>query len=112
MSGAGPIVDALSLANEIDGRLLYRWQVCSWDGRPVPLSGGAQWPAEATFGDGLSCDWLIVFSERFQPFADYRLFLASLARVLRGVGVSANSQPPDLVRPSHEYRKGFGQLRS
>ena len=41
MSGVGPVVDALTLANEIDGRALYRWQVCSWDGRPVPLSGGA-----------------------------------------------------------------------
>ncbi|CAB3767661.1 GlxA family transcriptional regulator [Paraburkholderia humisilvae] len=81
MSGVGPIVDTLNLANEIDGRALYRWQVCSWDGRPVPLSGGAQWPADAAFGDGIACDWLIVISERFQQFADYRLFLASLARV-------------------------------
>lgn len=81
MSGVGPIVDALHLANEIDGRLLYRWQVCSWDGRPVPLAGGAQWHADAAFNDAVACDWLIVVSERFQQFADYRLFLASLARV-------------------------------
>lgn len=81
MSGVGPIVDALNLANEIDGRLLYRWQVCSWDGRPVPLAGGAQWHADAAFNDAIACDWLIVVSERFQQFADYRLFLASLARV-------------------------------
>jgi transcriptional regulator GlxA family with amidase domain len=81
MSGVGPIVDALHLANEIDGRALYRWQVCSWDGRPVPLSGGAQWPADAAFGDAISADWLIIVSERFQQFADYRLFLASLSRV-------------------------------
>ncbi|WP_206996754.1 GlxA family transcriptional regulator [Trinickia mobilis] len=81
MSGVGPIVDALTLANEIDGRLLYRWQVCSWDGRPVSLSGGAQWPADTAFNDGIACDWLILVSERFQQFADYRLFLASLARV-------------------------------
>jgi transcriptional regulator GlxA family with amidase domain len=46
MSGVGPIVDALNLANEIDGRALYRWQMCSWNGRPVPLAGGAQWPAD------------------------------------------------------------------
>src|ERR1700754_4120931 len=81
MSGVGPIVDTLNLANEIDGRALYRWQVCSWDGRPVPLAGGAHWPADAAFGDAISCDWLIIVSERFQQFADYRLFLASLARV-------------------------------
>lgn len=81
MSGVGPIVDALSRANEIDGRLLYRWQICSWDGRPVPLSGGAVLPADCAFGDGVACDWLIVVAERFQQFADYRLFLASLARV-------------------------------
>jgi AraC family transcriptional regulator, L-arginine-responsive activator len=81
MSGIGPIVDTLALANEIDGRALYRWQICSWDGRPVPLSGGAVLPAHAAFGDAISCDWLIVIAERFQQFADYRLFLASLARV-------------------------------
>ena len=81
MSGVGPIVDALNLANEIDGRALYRVQVCSWDGRAVPLAGGAQWPADAAFGDAIACDWLIVVTERFQQFADYRLFLASLARV-------------------------------
>jgi transcriptional regulator GlxA family with amidase domain len=80
MSGVGPIVDTLNLANEIDGRALYRWQVCSWDGRPVPLAGGAQWPADAAFGDAIACDWLIVISERVQPFADSRLLLAHLAR--------------------------------
>ena len=80
MSGVGPIVDTLNLANEIDGRALYRWQVCSWDGRPVPLAGGAQWPADAAFGDAIACDWLIVISERFQPFADSRHFLVTLAR--------------------------------
>jgi AraC family transcriptional regulator, L-arginine-responsive activator len=81
MSGVGPIVDALNLANEIDGRALYRWQMLSWNGRPVPLAGGAQWPADGAFGDALACDWLIVVTERYQQFADYRLFLASLARV-------------------------------
>lgn len=81
MSGVGPIVDALNLANEIDGRALYRWQMCSWNGRPVPLAGGAQWPADCAFGDAVSCDWLIVVTERYQQFADFRLFLASLARV-------------------------------
>jgi transcriptional regulator GlxA family with amidase domain len=81
MSGVAPIVDTLNLANEIDARAHYRWQVWSWDGRPVTLSGGAQWPADAAFGDTLACDWLIVISERFEPFAEYRPFLASLARV-------------------------------
>jgi transcriptional regulator GlxA family with amidase domain len=47
----------------------------------VPLAGGAQWHADAAFNDAIACDWLIVVSERFQQFADYRLFLASLARV-------------------------------
>ncbi|HWX10825.1 MAG TPA: GlxA family transcriptional regulator, partial [Trinickia sp.] len=81
MSGVGPVVDALALANEIDGRLLYRWRIYSLDGRSVPLSGGACLPADGAFGDGVACDWLIVVTERFQQFADYRLFLASLARV-------------------------------
>lgn len=81
MSGIGPIVDALALANEIDARLLYRVRVYSWDGRPVPLAGGALLPADGAFGEGVACDWLIVVTERFQQFADYRLFLAALARV-------------------------------
>ncbi|MEX3957957.1 GlxA family transcriptional regulator [Trinickia sp. EG282A] len=81
MSGIGSIVDALTLANEIDGRLLYQARVYSWDGRPVPLSGGALLPAHGAFGDGVACDWLIVVTERFQQFADYRLFLAALSRV-------------------------------
>ncbi|MFC5430010.1 GlxA family transcriptional regulator [Paraburkholderia denitrificans] len=81
MSGLGPVIDALNLANEIDGRALYRWRMYSWNGRPVPLAGGAQCAADCAFSDAVSCDWLIVVNERYQPFADYRLFLASLARV-------------------------------
>lgn len=81
MSSMGPIVDALALANEIDGHPLYCWRICSWDGRAVPLSGGAVLPADDAFNDGLVCDWLVVVTERFQQFADYRLFLAALARV-------------------------------
>jgi AraC family transcriptional regulator, L-arginine-responsive activator len=81
MTGIAPIVDVLRLANDIDGGALYRWQLLSWDGRAVPLSGGASLAADGAFGDGLSCDWLIVTAERFQQFADYKLFLASLARV-------------------------------
>jgi transcriptional regulator GlxA family with amidase domain len=81
MSGIGPVVDALGLANEIDGRLLYRWRICSLDGRPVPLSGGACLAADGAFGDAVACDWLIVITERVQQFADDRVFLASLARV-------------------------------
>lgn len=81
MSGIGPVVDALALANEIDGRLLYRIRVYSRDGRPVPLSGGALLPADDAFGDGLACDWLIVVTERFQRFADDRAFLAALSHV-------------------------------
>ncbi|RFU48055.1 GlxA family transcriptional regulator [Paraburkholderia sp. DHOC27] len=81
MSGVGPIVDALNLANEIDGRALYRCQVFSSDGRAVPLSGGAQWPVDGAFGEALTCDWLIVVSERFQSFTGDRQFVASLARV-------------------------------
>lgn len=81
MSGVAPLIDALRLANEIDGRALYRWQVLSWDGRALPLAGGATLPVDDAFGDGLCCDWLIVATERFQQFADYKLFLSSLARV-------------------------------
>lgn len=62
MSGIAPIVDTLSLANEIDGHRLYEWRICSWDGRPVPLSGGAQLPADCAFNDAVRCDWLIVVS--------------------------------------------------
>lgn len=81
MSGIAPIIDSLALANEIDGHRLYEWRICSWDGRPVPLSGGAHLPADGAFNDTVRCDWLIVVTERYQQFADYRLFLASLARV-------------------------------
>jgi AraC family transcriptional regulator, L-arginine-responsive activator len=81
MSGLGPVIDTLHLANEIDGRQLYDWRVLSWDGRPVTLTGGAQLPADAVFSEAVQCDWLIVISERFQQFAGHRLFLASLARV-------------------------------
>lgn len=79
--GIGPFVDTLALANEIGGRDLYRTRTLSWDGRPVPLSGGMCLPADGAFGDGLSCDWLIVVAERFQQFADCKRFLATLARV-------------------------------
>ena len=81
MSGVGLILDSLRLANEIDGHALYDWQICSWDGRPLTFAGGAQLHADTAFGDAVSCDWLIVVSERYQQFADYRLFLQSLARV-------------------------------
>ena len=81
MSAVAPIIDALDLANEIDGRALYRWRMVSCDGHPVPLSGGAQWTADGAFSDALACDWLIVVAGRFQPFAEHRSFLASLARV-------------------------------
>jgi transcriptional regulator GlxA family with amidase domain len=81
MSGAGPILDALRLANEIDGRTLVEWQVLSVDGRPVALGGGAQVAVDTAFGDAIDCDWLIVLSERFHPFAAQRPFLQSLARV-------------------------------
>lgn len=66
MSGIGPIVDSLSLANEIDGHRLYEWRICSLDGRPVPLSGGAPLPTDCAFNDAVRCDWLIVVSERYQ----------------------------------------------
>jgi AraC family transcriptional regulator, L-arginine-responsive activator len=81
MSGVGAIVDSLSRANELCGRALYQVQVCSWDGRAVPLSGGAQWHADATFDDAITSDWLIVVSERYCQFADHRLFLSRLSRV-------------------------------
>ena len=53
MSGAGPILDALRLANEIDGRTLVEWQVLSVDGRPVALGGGAQVAVDTAFGDAI-----------------------------------------------------------
>jgi transcriptional regulator GlxA family with amidase domain len=45
------------------------------------LSGGAELPVDCAFDDAVNCDWLIVVSERFQQFADYRLFLVRLSRV-------------------------------
>jgi len=104
MSGVAPIVDTLELANAIDGRALYRWRMVSRDGRAVPLSGGAQWPADGALvggddapgvdtpgvdtpgaaapgDDALDCDWLIVVTERYAPGDDARACLASLARV-------------------------------
>jgi len=81
MSGVGPIVDTLELANAIDGRALYRWRMVSRDGRAVPLSGGAQWPADGVLDDVPDCDWLIVVTERFEPGADAQAFIANLARV-------------------------------
>jgi transcriptional regulator GlxA family with amidase domain len=80
MSGAGPVIDALRLANDIDGNALYAWRIVSPDGRDVAL-GGAQLTAEAAFGDTIDCDWLIVLSEGFQPFSGQRAFLQALARV-------------------------------
>jgi AraC family transcriptional regulator, L-arginine-responsive activator len=80
MSGIGPIVDSLALANEIDGRLLYEWRVFTLDGRAMPLSGGAQLPVSGAFDEHVRCDWLIVVSERYQPFAEQPRFLAHLSR--------------------------------
>jgi transcriptional regulator GlxA family with amidase domain len=80
MSSVGPVVDALRLANEIDGNPLYAWQVLSPDGRDVALGGGAHIAAQAAFGDEIECDWLIVLSERFQPLAGQRSFLQALTR--------------------------------
>lgn len=87
ISGVGPVVDALRLANEInelneiDGNALYAWQVVSPDGRDVALGGGARIAAQAAFADEIECDWLIVLSERFQPLAGQRSFLQTLTRV-------------------------------
>ncbi|WP_322102035.1 GlxA family transcriptional regulator [Paraburkholderia sp. J41] len=87
MSGVGPIVDALNLANEIDGRALYRWRVGSWDGRAVPLAGGAQWAADFAFDERFdprfeeTPDWLVVVSEGHRPFAEQQGCLAALARI-------------------------------
>ncbi len=80
MSGIAPVLDALALANEIDGRRLFDPRVYSRDGRAVTLSGGAQLPAEA-FDDDVRCDWLIVVAERLDAFDGQRHFVSTLARV-------------------------------
>jgi Transcriptional regulator containing an amidase domain and an AraC-type DNA-binding HTH domain len=41
------------------------------------------------FGDAISCDWLIIVSERFQQFADYRL----VSRESRASGSARRSSP-------------------
>ncbi|SAL28760.1 AraC family transcriptional regulator [Caballeronia sordidicola] len=81
MSGAGPVIDTLRLANEIDGNALYAWQVLSPDGRDVALGGGAWLKAQAAFGADTECDWLIVLGEGFQALGGQRAFLQALARV-------------------------------
>jgi transcriptional regulator GlxA family with amidase domain len=81
MSGVGPVIDTLRLANEIDGNALYAWQVVSPDGRDVSLGGGAVLKAQAAFGADNQCDWLIALSEGFQPLGGQRAFLQSLSRV-------------------------------
>jgi transcriptional regulator GlxA family with amidase domain len=81
MSGIAPIVDALALANEIDGRLLYRWRIYSLDGHPVPLSAGAWLPVDGALDDSLACDWLIVVTERFDERPSDQRVLGLLARV-------------------------------
>lgn len=114
MSGVGPIVDALHLANEIDGRALYRWRVGSWDGRAVPLAGGAQWAADfafdETFDDAFNGapDWLIVVSERHRPFAEQARVLAALARIAprtpRVIGIHHGVWWLALAGQLHGYR--------
>ncbi|WP_438396797.1 GlxA family transcriptional regulator [Caballeronia sp. DA-9] len=81
MSGAGPVIDTLRLANEIDGNALYAWQVLSPDGRDVALGGGAWLKAQAAFGADTECDWLIVLGEGFQALGGQHAFLQALARV-------------------------------
>jgi AraC family transcriptional regulator, L-arginine-responsive activator len=81
MSSLGAVIDPLRLANEIDGHLLYAWQVVSVDGRPVALGGDAHVPADAAFDASLRCDWLIVVSERFEPWGNARPFVQCLSQV-------------------------------
>jgi transcriptional regulator GlxA family with amidase domain len=81
MSSVGAVIDPLRLANEIDGRLLYAWQVVSADGRPVALGGDAQVPAAAAFDASLRCDWLIVLSERFEAWPNAQPFVQCLSQV-------------------------------
>jgi transcriptional regulator GlxA family with amidase domain len=81
MSGVGPVIDTLRLANEIDGNALYAWQTVSPDGRDVMLGGGATLKAQAAFGADIECDWLIVLSEGLHPLGGQRAFLQSLTRV-------------------------------
>jgi transcriptional regulator GlxA family with amidase domain len=90
MSGVGPVVDTLRLANEIDGNALYAWQVVSPDGRDVSLGGGAVLQAHAAFGAEIECDWLIVLSEGFQgfqPLGGQRAFLQALTRVASNIAL-------------------------
>lgn len=81
MSGVGPVIDTLRLANEIDGNALYAWQVVSHDGRDITLGGGATLKIQAGFSAEIECDWLIVLSEGFQPLGGQRAFLQALTRV-------------------------------
>jgi len=77
------IIDCLRLANECDGRLLYEWQIHSWDGRPLRSTSGIEVPAHAAFSDAVLCDWLLVVADEFRPFAGQPMLISALANVAR-----------------------------
>jgi len=77
------IIDCLRLANECDGRLLYEWQIHSWDGRPLRSTSGIDVPAHAAFSDAVLCDWLLVVADEFRPFAGQPMLISALVNVAR-----------------------------
>lgn len=77
------IIDCLRLANECDGRLLYEWQIHSWDGRPLRSTSGIEIPVQAAFSDAVVCDWLLVAADEFRPLAGQPMLISALANAAR-----------------------------
>ncbi|WP_035053515.1 GlxA family transcriptional regulator [Andreprevotia chitinilytica] len=77
------ILDCLRQANEFDGRLLYQWQIHTWDGTPLRTSSGIDIPADAAFSDQINADLLLVLADDYQPFTGHPLFISTLARAAR-----------------------------
>ena len=60
MIGFSALVDPLRQANYISGETLYRWQVVSAKGEPVPASNGMQLIADCAMGKETTPDMLII----------------------------------------------------
>ncbi|WP_260854223.1 GlxA family transcriptional regulator [Paraburkholderia sp. BCC1886] len=83
ISSLAPLIDPLTLANEIDGHALYSVQTCTPDGRALSLSANAYYTpdtslSEATTPTATPCDWLIVLSDRYAPPQNPQPLLAAL----------------------------------
>ncbi|WP_232219880.1 GlxA family transcriptional regulator [Pseudogulbenkiania sp. MAI-1] len=81
MFGIGCFLEPFALANRLAGKKLYQLDVYSWDGQPLPLSGGMSYPVTGALREAEGFDQLFVLSEAVTPFADTALFTGELARL-------------------------------